>query len=56
MVHQPEAFSRVSIDEEPGSSNGDLPNHRQARCFESHTREGHVDHFLMDKNGVYYAR
>jgi hypothetical protein len=50
MVHQHEAFSRVLIDKELENGKWDLLDNYQV-CFESHTCEGHADHFPMDKNG-----
>ncbi len=50
MPHQPEAFSRILIDEELKFSGWDLLDFHQVR-FESHMRDGRADYLLMDKNG-----
>ncbi len=50
MTIQPEAFSRILIDEELKNSKWNLLDHHQVR-FESHTHSGRADYLLMDKNG-----
>src|SRR6266498_3250505 len=50
MPHQPEAFSRILIDEELEYSGWNLQDIHEV-CFEFHTHNGRADYLLMDKNG-----
>jgi type I restriction enzyme R subunit len=51
MLHQPEAFSRVLIDDALRDSDWDILNSHQVQ-FEFNNANGRADYLLKDRNGV----